>query len=110
MQSITKDFEIEIIIGIKGAAITQIKETLSPSSAYIGSDIHPDLILDDMDQVGLEEWISCSFPLINGKAGVYVIQGSVVFSEDSADYSISDLESPEKHARAIQPRRIIFNA
>jgi hypothetical protein len=89
MTSVTKDFVAKIAVGLRGVAILELTETISPHSVYVGSDIHPELILHDVDMDGIEEWADCYLDDKPTKPGIYTFRGSVRFGEDSADYSMT---------------------
>lgn len=86
---ITKDFVAKIAIGIKGVAVLEISETLSPDSIYVGSDIEPNLILDDIEQCGIEDWAEYCLDDIPKNPGIYTFRGKAEFSEDDADYNVT---------------------
>ncbi len=85
--NVTKDFVAKIAIGIRGIALLEITETLSPHSVYAGSDISNDFIIDDISAIGIEEWAEYNLTDIPVEAGVYTFRGSVRFDEDGAYYS-----------------------
>lgn len=85
--SVTKDFVAKIAVGIRGIALMEISETLSPHSVYQGSDIPNDCILQDFSGCGIEEWAEYNLADLPTEPGVYTIRGSVRFDEDSAFYS-----------------------
>jgi hypothetical protein len=87
--SVTKDFVAKVAIGLQGVAVMEIVETLSPHSVYVGNDIHPSLILDDIKQCGTEEWADYNLCDTPEEPGIYTFRGSVRFDEDSADYSVT---------------------
>lgn len=87
MTSVTKDFVAKVAIGVHGVAVLGVKESLSPHSVYVGSDIHPDLILDDIEQCGAEEWAEHSLDDVPQEPGIYTFRGSARFDEDSSEYS-----------------------
>lgn len=87
MTSVTKDFVAKVAIGIHGVAVLEVKETLSPDSIYVGSDIDPALVLNDVHQCGAEEWADYYLQDVPKEPGVYTFRGSACFSEDDANYS-----------------------
>lgn len=89
MTSVTKDFVAKIAIGIEGYALLEIEETLSPHSVYKGNDIHPALIVDDIQACCIQEWVEYNLSDIPNEPGVYTARGSARFDEDSADYSVT---------------------
>lgn len=86
---IKKDFVAKIAIGIKGVAVLEISETLSPDSIYSGSDIEPNLILDDIAQCGVDDWADYYLDDIPSEPGIYTFRGTAEFSEDDAAYSVT---------------------
>lgn len=89
MVSVTKDFVAKLAVGIEGYALLSIQETLSPTSVYCGSDIHPNLILDDIKNSSIGEWAEYNLRNLPKEPGIYMLRGSVRFDEDSADYSVT---------------------
>lgn len=89
MTSVTKDFVAKVAFGVAGCAILSIEETLSPHSVYAGSDIHPNLVLNDIKQGGVDEWAEYNLSERPKEPGIYTFRGSVRFDEDSADYSVT---------------------
>lgn len=89
MPSVTKDFIAEVAIGIHGVAVLEVNETLSKHSIYVGNDIHPDLVLLDIEECGAEEWAEYCLNDVPTDPGIYTFKGSVTFSEDDADYSVT---------------------
>lgn len=86
---IKKDFVATIAIGLKGVAVMKVSETLSPDSIYMGSDIEPNLILDDIEQCGTEDWVEYCLDDMPTEPGIYIFRGTAEFSEDDADYSVT---------------------
>lgn len=86
MKSVTKDFVAKIAVGIRGIALMEISETLSPHSVYQGSDIFNDCIVDDISGCGIEEWAEYSFTSLPTEPGIYTLSGSVRFTEDDVEY------------------------
>lgn len=86
---VAKDFEAKVAIGEVGVALLSITETLSPHSPTIGTDIHPNLVLADITENGMEEWVGYWIKDVPDVPGVYTFRGSATFDEDSADYSIT---------------------
>lgn len=85
--SVTKDFVAKIAIGVRGIALMEITETLSPQSVYQGSDIADDLIVDDISNCGIDEWADYNLTDVPTEPGIYTFRGSVRFTEDDAEYS-----------------------
>ncbi len=85
--SVTKDFVAKIAVGIRGIALMEITETLSPHSVYQGSDISSDCIVNDISSGGIDEWAEYNLTDLPTEPGIYTIRGSARFDEDSADYS-----------------------
>ncbi|MCY4043471.1 MAG: hypothetical protein OXE99_00165 [Cellvibrionales bacterium] len=88
MASVIKDFTVKIAVGIRGYSLLAISETLSEHSCTQGTDISPSLILHDIDQTGIEEWIENSFIYNPASEGIYFITGTARFDEDEAEYSV----------------------
>ncbi|MBL4706289.1 MAG: hypothetical protein JKY54_17310 [Flavobacteriales bacterium] len=87
--SVTKRFEAQIAIGLSGIAVLSIHETLSPHSVYVGSDIHPQLVLEDIKKYGTEEWAGMYLGQMPKEPGVYQFRGIATFTDDDADYSVT---------------------
>ena len=85
--SVTKDFVAKIAVGVRGIALMEITEALSPHSVDQSSNISNDCIVDHISENGIEEWTECNLTDIPNEPGIYTIRGSVRFDEDSADYS-----------------------
>lgn len=86
---IKKEFVAKIAIGIKGVAVMEISETLSPDSSCLGSDVKPNLILDAIVQCGVEDWVNHFLNDVPNEPGVYRLRGTAEFSEDGTDYSVA---------------------
>ena len=87
--TVTKDFTASIAVGIEGFALLSIDESLSRHSVYVGSDIHPNLVLEDIKQCGMEEWSEAYLSALDLQPGIHNVTGSVNFSEDDANYVMS---------------------
>lgn len=70
--SVTKDFVAKIAIGIRGIALLEITETLSPHSVYHSSDIADDCIIRDISHGGIEEWAEHSLTDVPTEPGIYI--------------------------------------
>lgn len=86
---IKKDFIAKIAIGIKGVAVMEFSETLSPDSNYSGSDIEPNLVLNTIMQYGLGDWVRYLLNDVPSEPGVYRFRGTAEFNEDDADYNVT---------------------
>lgn len=87
--SVTKDFVAKIAIGIRGMALMEITETLSPHSVDQSSNISNDYIIDDISMDGIESWADIALGDIPAEPGIYTFRGSARFDDDSADYSVT---------------------
>ena len=83
---VIKDFEMRVAVGVKGFALMEIGETLSPHSIYVGNDVHPSLIIEDIKEIGIEEWAECALNDVPVKPGIYTFRGTARFSEDDITY------------------------
>jgi len=87
--SVTKDFVAKLAVGVRGYALMEITETLSPHSVCVGNDICGDLIASEISDIGIDEWVEYSLPHTPVDVGMYTLRGSARFDEDSSDYSVS---------------------
>lgn len=79
------------MIGIRGIALLEISETLSKTSVYKGTDVSDDFIINDISNVGIDEWAEYALTDIPTEPGIYTFRGSVMFSDEDNDceYSVT---------------------
>lgn len=65
----------------------EFSETVSPDSSCLGSDVEPNLILDAIEQYGLEDWVKYFLNDTPIELGMCTFRGTVEFSEDTVTFT-----------------------
>jgi hypothetical protein len=89
MASVTVDFVAKVAIGIEGYALLAIEESVSARSVYRGSDIDPALVLNDIKDSSIYEWVECNLGKLPKGPGIFTFCGTARFDEDTADYAVT---------------------
>ena len=82
---VTKEFTATIVVGLEGYALLDIKEALSSESIYQGSDVEPNMVISDIRDVSIQDWIT-GIGDVPSVVGVYIYKGIGRFNEDGVDY------------------------